>query len=175
MSYSSYSSYSSYCAEFATGGLRSASAGAHACRRFVSLQTPVCGNAKSVSIGFCTHTLIASGSPASAHLPGCGGGLKRRKRRKRRRGRKHLRAVAEKVSLQTPASGNAKTVSIGLCTHTLIASGAPASAQGGERGFLFAGQKENRVHPSIKAASEAVAATLRRPVNASRSNFKGWW
>ena len=33
---------------------------------------------------------------------------------------------------------------------------------GGERGFLFAGRKESRVHPSNKAASEAAAATLRR-------------
>ena len=32
----------------------------------VGLHTPVCGNAQKVSIGFCPHTLIASGSPASA-------------------------------------------------------------------------------------------------------------
>ena len=32
---------------------------------------------------------------------------------------------------------------------------------GGERGLLFAGQKASRVHPSIAAASSAVAATMR--------------
>ena len=43
---------------------------------------------------------------------------------------------------------------------------------GGERGLLFAGQKANRVHPSIAAASEVVAATLRQQLNAGRANVK---
>ena len=43
---------------------------------------------------------------------------------------------------------------------------------GGERGLLFAGQKANRVPPSNKAASEAVAATMRRLLNAGRRKFK---
>ena len=47
-----------------------------------------------------------------------------------------------------------------------------AERAGGERGFLFAGQKENRVHPSIKAASKAFAAALRRTLNAGRVNQK---
>ena len=41
--------------------------------------------------------------------------------------RKHT--SAGKISLQTPVRGNAKTVSIGFCLHTLMASGSPASAQ----------------------------------------------
>jgi len=72
--------------------------------------------------------------------------------------------------------------------HTVSASGSPASAPvfarwatpwqaGGERGFLFALQKaENRVPPSIKAASEAVAvshtaAAERRPRESKKSNI----
>jgi hypothetical protein len=48
-----------------------------------------------------------------------------------------------------------------------------AERAGGERGFLFAAQKaENRVPPSIKAASEAAAATMRLPLNAGRANVK---
>ena len=47
-----------------------------------------------------------------------------------------------------------------------------AERAGGERCFLFAGQKENRVHPSNKAASEVLAATLRRVLNAGRRNSK---
>ena len=47
-----------------------------------------------------------------------------------------------------------------------------AERAGGERGLLFAGQKANRVHPSIAAASEAVAATMRRRLNAGRANVK---
>ena len=47
-----------------------------------------------------------------------------------------------------------------------------AERAGGERGLLFAGQKASRVHPSIAAASEAVAATMRRPLNAGRANVK---
>ena len=43
---------------------------------------------------------------------------------------------------------------------------------GGERGFIFACQKENRVPPSNKAASEVPAATLRRVLNAGRRNSK---
>ena len=43
---------------------------------------------------------------------------------------------------------------------------------GGERGWLFAGQKANRVHPSIAAASEASAATLRLALSAGRANLK---
>ena len=49
-----------------------------------------------------------------------------------------------------------------------------AERAGGERGWLFAGQKANRVHPSIAAASEAVAATMRRRLNAGRWNLKEW-
>ena len=43
---------------------------------------------------------------------------------------------------------------------------------GGERGRLFAGQKASRVPPGIAAASEAVAATMRRGLNAGRAKFK---
>ena len=43
---------------------------------------------------------------------------------------------------------------------------------GGEQGWLFAGQKASRVHPSIAAASEAPAATMRRVLNAGRWNLK---
>ena len=43
---------------------------------------------------------------------------------------------------------------------------------GGERGFIFACQKENRVPPSNKAASEVPAATMRRVLNAGRRNSK---
>ena len=47
-----------------------------------------------------------------------------------------------------------------------------AERAGGERGLLFAGQKANRVHPSIAAASSAVAATMWRRLNAGRANVK---
>ena len=56
-----------------------------------------------------------------------------------------------------------------LPTHAMCEAVA-AERAGGERGFLFAAQKaENRVPPSIKAASEAVAvshtaAAERRPL-----------
>ena len=43
---------------------------------------------------------------------------------------------------------------------------------GGERVFVFACQKEKRVPPSNKAASEAAAATLRWLLNAGRRNLK---
>ena len=80
--------------------------------------------------------------------------------------------VAGKISLQTSVRGNAKTVSIGFCPHTHIARRSKPSRAGGERDFLFASQKENRVHPSIAAASEAFAATLRRTLNAGRRYLK---
>jgi hypothetical protein len=48
-----------------------------------------------------------------------------------------------------------------------------AERAGGERGFLFAMQKaENRVPPSIKAASSAAAATMRQLLNAGRAKLK---
>ena len=47
-----------------------------------------------------------------------------------------------------------------------------AERAGGERGLLFAGQKAIRVHPSIAAASEASAATLRLALSAGRANVK---
>ena len=55
----------------------------------------------------------------------------------------------------------------------MVASGSPASAQGASEGFLFAGQKESRVHPSIKAASKTAAvshtvAVLRRPLECKK-------
>ena len=43
---------------------------------------------------------------------------------------------------------------------------------GGERGCLFAGQKDSRVHPSNKAARQTDAATLRCPFAAGRRNSK---
>ena len=47
-----------------------------------------------------------------------------------------------------------------------------AERAGGERGLIFAKQKASRAHPSIAAASEAVAATLRLALNAGRRNLK---
>jgi len=56
-----------------------------------------------------------------------------------------------------------------LSTHGCCEAVA-AERAGGERGFLFATQKaENRVPPSIKAASSAAAATMRLPLNAGRA------
>ena len=78
----------------------------------VSLQTPVRGNAKTVSIGFCPQALIARRSSP-------------------------LTLVSESASLQTPVFGNAQTGSIGFCPHTLIASGSPASAQGASEALLL--------------------------------------
>ena len=51
-----------------------------------------------------------------------------------------------------------------------------AERAGGERRLFFAGQKESRVHPSIKAASEAVAASHaaaaeRRPLECKKNNI----
>ena len=47
-----------------------------------------------------------------------------------------------KISLQTPVRGNAKTVSIGFCQLTLIASGSPASAQGASEIFFLPVKKK---------------------------------
>ena len=63
------------------------------------------------------------------------------------------------------------------CPHTVSASGSPASAQGASEGYLFAGQKDSRVPPSIKAASEAgavshAAAAERRPLGIVKKLYK---
>ena len=60
----------------------------------------------------------------------------------------------------------------GICPHTLVARRSPPSAQGASEAILFADQKGCRVHPSIAAASEAFAATLRRTLNAGRRYLK---
>ena len=62
-----------------------------------------------------------------------------------------LTVVAEKVSLlplvwgnvslQTPVYGNAKTVSIGVCPHTLMARRSPPSAQGAREGISEPGRR----------------------------------
>jgi hypothetical protein len=76
------------------------------------------------------------------------------------------------VRLQTVVGERFKITTSGVCPHTVSASGSPASAQEASEGFLFAGQKESRVHPSIKAASEAAAVFIRRRMNAGRANQK---
>jgi len=84
------------------------------------------------------------------------------------------------VRLQTVVSERFKITTSGVCPHTVSASGSPASAQGASEGFLFAGQKESRVHPSIKAASEAAAvshtaADERRPRESKKSDISAYF
>ena len=66
--------------------------------------------------------------------------------------------------LQTVGRPRKKTPSgtsrVSMLTHGCCEAVA-AERAGGERGIHFAGQNECRVPPSNKAASEAVAATLR--------------
>ena len=85
----------------------------------------------------------------------------------------HIRQFPDAASPLAPGRGAFQNYRLPPPPTHARCEAVAAERAGGERGFLFAAQKtENRVPPSIKAASSTVAATLRRPLNAGRANVK---